>query len=344
MADGRVLVTGGTGYLGAWCVARLLQGGWQVRATVRDLARQADLRTAISAEVDPGDRLELVKADLSADDGWAEAVAGCDYVLHVASPFPAEAPAHEDDLIGPAREGTLRVLRAAVAAGVKRVVVTSSVAAIAYGHAAERYTAEAAPMTSADWTNVDGPHVTAYAKSKTLAERAAREFIASEGGATELATVNPSGIFGPPLGRDIGTSMIIIQRLLKGDLPGLPRLGFQVVDVRDVADLHIMAMTAEGAAGGRFPATGEFKWFADIAQTLRAEVPDIAGKVPTRRVPDWVLRAYSLIDAQARGIQGELGRWRRVDAAESRALGWTPRPARQTLADNARALAAIGAV
>jgi dihydroflavonol-4-reductase len=224
------------------------------------------------------------------------------------------------------------------------VVVTSSIAAIAYGHAAERYAATAAPMTAADWTEVDGPHVTAYAKSKTLAERAAREFMASEGGATELATVNPSGIFGPPLGRDIGTSMIIVQRLLKGDLPGLPRLGFQIVDVRDTADLHLMAMTVEGAAGGRFVAAGEFMWFADIARTLREEVPDIAGKVPTRQVPDWVLRIYSLIDAQARTIQGELGRYRRVDAAESRAMGWTPRPARQTLAENARALAAIGAI
>jgi nucleoside-diphosphate-sugar epimerase len=250
---GRVLVTGGAGYLGGWCVVRLLQGGWDVRATVRDLAREAELRAAISTEVDPGERLDVVRADLMSDAGWAEAAAGCDYVLHVASPFPATAPSDPEELIRPAREGTLRVLRAAVAAGVRRVVVTSSVAAIAYGHGAERYTASATPMTEADWTNIDGPHVSAYAKSKTLAERAAREFIAREGGATELVTVNPSGIFGPTLGRDIGTSLIIVERLLKGSMPGLPRLGFQVVDVRDTADLHVTVMTAEGALAAATP-------------------------------------------------------------------------------------------
>jgi dihydroflavonol-4-reductase len=173
MADalGRVLVTGGTGYLGSWCVVRLLQDGWQVRTTVRDLAREPELRAAVAREADAGDRLEVVRADLLADAGWTEAVAGCRYVLHVASPFPATTPADPDELIRPAREGTLRVLRAAVAAGVSRVVVTSSIAAIAYGHEATRYVAGASPMTEADWTDVDGPGVTAYAKSKTLAER-----------------------------------------------------------------------------------------------------------------------------------------------------------------------------
>jgi nucleoside-diphosphate-sugar epimerase len=339
----KVLVTGGAGYLGGWCVVRLLQGGWSVRTTVRDLSREAELRSSVSSEVDPGGRLEVVKADLLSDDGWAAAVAGCDYVLHVASPFPASAPTDPDDLIRPAREGTLRLLRAAVGAGVRRVVVTSSVAAIAYGHGPERYAPDAAPMTEADWTNIDGSHVSAYAKSKTLAERAAREFIAHEGGATELVTVNPSGIFGPTIGRDIGTSLIIVQRLLKGALPGLPRLGFQVVDVRDTADLHVKVMTDERAAGGRYPATGEFLWFDEFARVLREEVPELAGKVPTRKIPDWVLQAYGLIDAQARAVRGELGRTRRVDAGASRALGWSPRPARETLADSARSLAALGA-
>ena len=285
-----------------------------------------------------------MKTDLLSDSGWAEAVTGCSHVLHVASPFPATTPRDPDALIRPAREGTLRVLQAAVAEGVRRVVVTSSVAAIAYGHAADRYRPGAPPLTASDWTDVDGPHVSAYAKSKTLAERAARDFIAREGGGTELVTVNPSGIFGPTLGRDLGTSLIIIERLLKGSLPGLPRIGFQVVDVRDTADLHLLAMTAPEAAGGRYAATGEFVWFTELARILRERAPDIARKVPTRRLPDWLLRAVAVVDPQARAITGELGRTRRVSADDARSLGWAPRSVEETRADSARSLVVRGAV
>ena len=341
---GRVLVTGGAGYLGSWCVVRLLQDGWRVCATVRDLSREAQFRAAIAREADADERLDVVRTDLLSDEGWSEAVAGCSYVLHVASPFPAATPSDPDELIRPAREGTLRVLRAAVAAGVRRVVVTSSVAAIAYGHGRERYRADASPMTEADWTDVDGPHVTPYAKSKTLAERAARDFIAHEGGATELVTVNPSGVFGPTLGRDIGTSLIIVERLLKGAMPGLPHIDFQAVDVRDAADLHLRVMTNPEAAGGRYVAAGDFIGFEDFARILREEVPELARKVPTRRLPDWLLQVVALVDPQARAIRGELGRTRRVSSQSARALGWNPRPVRETLADSARSLVALGIV
>ncbi len=347
MADdkGRVLVTGGTGYLGGWCVVRLLQSGWRVRATVRDLRREAELRAMVASEVHAGEWLEVVAADLMSDAGWSEAAAGSVYVLHVASPFPDRNPKHPDELIRPAREGTLRVLRAAKAAGVKRVVVTSSVAAVAYGHAPERYRIDAPPMTAADWTEVDGPGVSAYAQSKTLAERAAREWAASEGGVMEIATVNPSGIFGPTLGRDTGTSLVIVERLLKGALPGLPPIGFQVVDVRDTADLHLLAMTRPEAAGGRLVATGEWTWFADFARTLREVLPaHESGRVPTRRLPGWLLRMVALVDPQARGVVSELGRVRKVDSGPARALGWTPRPARDTILDSARSLIDLGIV
>jgi nucleoside-diphosphate-sugar epimerase len=340
MADqsGPVLVTGGTGYLGTWCVVRLLQEGWRVRTSLRDLGREPELRTAVAREVDPSDRLEVVRADLLSDAGWAEAVAGCHYVLHVASPLPAAMPSDPDELIRPAREGTLSVLCAAVAAGVRRVVVTSSVAAMTYGHGPERYRPDSPPMTEGDWSNVDGPYITAYAKSKTLAERAARDFMQRHGGATELVTVHPSLIIGPTLGRDIGTSLIIVQRLLKGALPGLPRIGFQVVDVRDVADLHLRVMIDPDAAGRRYVAAGEFIWFAEFARILREVVPELSRKVPTRRVPDWFVHMFALVDPQARALRGELGRTRRVSSESSRALGWSPRPIRETFAETARSL------
>ena len=199
-------------------------------------------------------------------------------------------------------------------------------------------------MTADDWTDVDARGVPAYAKSKTLAERAARAFVAHDGGATELATVNPSAIFGPALGRDIGTSLIIVDRLLKGALPGIPRIGFQVVDVRDAADLHLRAMTAPEAAGGRYVAAGEFVWLEDLVRLLREEVPELSRKTPRRRLPDRLLHAASLVDPQVRSIRGELRRERKVSAESALALGWRPRPASETFADSAKSLAAIGGV
>ncbi len=262
-----VLVTGGSGFIGSYCIIRLLADGHTVRTTVRSLTREPDVRAMLKAGgVDAGERLSFIAADLENDAGWREAAAGCDYVLHVASPFPLGVPKHEDDLIVPAREGALRVLRAARDGGVKRVVMTSSFAAIGYGHPPRT-----TPFDERDWTNLDRPHVGAYPKSKTIAERAAWDFVAREGG-LELSVINPVAVFGPVLGPDFSTSIILTQRLLDGALPGLPRLQFGVVDVRDVADLHVRAMTNPAAKGERFLAVaGDFMSVAEIAQ--RAQVP-----------------------------------------------------------------------
>src|SRR4051794_39885811 len=255
MPDQLVLVTGGSGFIGAHCIKRLHEDGFRVRTTVRSLAREGEVRDMV------GDGpLEVVTADLTADDGWAEAVAGCAFVLHVASPFPLGQPKNEDELIVPARDGALRVLRAARDAGVQRVVLTSSFAAIRYGHGH--------PDTVYDetsWTDVDGEGVSAYAKSKTIAERAAWDFVGGEGASLELAVVNPVAVLGPLLGSDLSTSIELVKRLIDGSMPGTPKVAYGLVDVRDVADLHVRAMTEPAAAGERFLAIGEdFRWISEI--------------------------------------------------------------------------------
>ncbi len=350
MADGdkgQVLVTGGSGYIGGWCVAKALDAGHDVRATLRSLKREDEVRKTIAtvspAAADPK-RLTFHAATLTEDSGWGEAVSGCRYVLHVASPIPDKPPKDEQELIGPAREGALRVLKAAVDSAVERVVMTSSMAAIAYGHPAQRYVS-GPPFTEADWTDPTQKDATAYVRSKTIAEKAARDFMAEHGAATQFATVNPAAVLGPVMGKDYSPSVLIVERILKGALPGLPRIGFCVVDVRDVADLHLLAMTKPEAAGGRFPAGGDFMWFEDVAQTLKRELPTSeTGKIPTRRLPDALLRIASLFDPQVRGIINEVGRRREMSSAASLELGWTPKPPAQTLMDTARSLKAVGAV
>ena len=242
-----ILVTGGSGFIGSHCILQLLAAGHQVRTTVRSLKREGDVRAMLKeGGAAPGDRLSLLAADLENDAGWPEAVAGCEYVLHVASPFPASVPKHEDELIIPAREGALRVLRASRDAGVKRVVLTSSFAAIGYGQAPQEK-----PFNETNWTDPNAADVLPYAKSKTLAERAAWDFIAKEGGNLELSVVNPVGVFGPVLGPDYSTSILFVQRMMDGAVPGCPQLYFGAVDVRDVADLHLRAMTGPAAKGER---------------------------------------------------------------------------------------------
>jgi len=213
-----VLVTGGSGFIGSHCILQLLAAGHQVRTTIRSLKREADVRAMLKVGgAELGERLSFFAADLESDAGWREAVAGCDYVLHVASPLPPSVPKHEDDLIVPAREGTLRVLRASRDAGVKRVVVTSSFAAIGYGHKVRE-----TPFTEADWTDPTGDDVAPYTKSKTLAERAAWDFLAREGGGLELSVINPVGVFGPVLGPDYSASILLVQRMMEGAMPGAP--------------------------------------------------------------------------------------------------------------------------
>lgn len=288
---------------------------------------------------EPGDRLAFFAADLEDDAGWREAAVGCDYVLHVASPFPANVPSDENELIVPAREGTLRVLRAARDTGVKRAVLTSSFAAVGYGHEPRTK-----PFDEHDWTNLDDARLPPYVKSKTLAERAAWDFIAKEGGALELTVVNPVGVFGPVLGPDYSTSILIVQRLMDGALPGCPRLCFGVVDVRDVADLHIRAMTHPAAKGERFLAVaGDFMSMLDIAKVLKARMGEAARRVPIRQVPNWLVYLAALRDPAARQIIPELGKTKNASGEKAeRLLGWTPRSREDAVVATAESLMRLG--
>jgi nucleoside-diphosphate-sugar epimerase len=329
-----VLVTGGSGFLAGWCMVELLEQGYEVRTTVRDLGREQEVRDAVSAGGQPGEKLSVLSADLTRDDGWSEAVAGCDYVLHVASPFPPAQPKDPDELIVPAREGTLRVLGAALSAGVKRTVVTSSVAAIAGGARTP------GPLTEEDWTDLDFPTLSPYVRSKTIAERAAWELAREQGAEERLATVNPGAILGPLLGPDASYSLEAIQRLLKG-IPGTPKVGFSFVDARDVASLQIKAMAAPEAGGQRFIAVTEFLWMAEVAAVLRRELGADAAKVPTRGVPNLLVRAMALFDPGIRSITNQLGKKLTYSSEKARAqLGWSPRPVEQTIAETGRSMVA----
>ncbi len=335
--DSSVLVTGGSGFLGGRAVNQLLEQGYRVRTTVRDEAKSPVVREAVTAGIENPD-LTFFEADLGSDSGWPEAVAGCDYVLHIASPFPAAQPKDPQELIGPARDGSLRVLQVALNAGVKRIVMTSSTAAIRSDGGPPR----SGPYTEENWTNPDLPGLTPYAQSKTVAERAAWDLVEQSGDQDRLAVVNPSAILGPLLGDEDSTSLQIIQRMLDG-MPGTPRLGFSYVDVRDTADLHIRAMTSPEAGGKRFIASGPFLWMSDIADILRAELPEEGAKAPTRTVPKPVIRLMGLFDPALRAIVGDIGKESHFSAAQAKdILGWQARPINETVADCARSLAAHG--
>lgn len=335
-----VLVTGGSGFIGGHAILQLLAAGHRVRTTVRSLSREGDVRALLRAGgAEPGDRLSFFAADLEKDDGWPEAIAGCEYVLHVASPFPEGIPRHEDELIVPARDGALRVLRAARDAGVQRVVLTSSFAAIGYGHPPR-----AEPFDETSWTDPAGADVRPYVKSKTLAERAAWDFIAREGGRPELAVVNPVAVLGPALGRDLSTSMLLVKRLMDGAVPGCPRLRFGLVDVRDVADLHLRAMIDPAARGERFLAiAGDFVSMIEIARVLRRRLGARARRVPVRELPSWLVRLVALRDPAARQILPELGKPKNATSSKARrVLGWAPRSSEEAIVAAAESLDRLG--
>jgi nucleoside-diphosphate-sugar epimerase len=335
-----VLVTGGSGFIGSHCILQLLAAGHQVRTTIRNLKREADVRAMLKVGgTDPGNRLSFFAADLENDAGWREAVAGCDFVLHIASPLPPSVPKHEDELIVPAREGTLRVLRASRDAGVKRVVVTSSFAAIGYGQKVRE-----TPFNETDWTDPNGDDVAPYTKSKTLAERAAWDFLARQGGSLELSVINPVGVFGPVLGPDYSASILLVQRIMDGAMPGTPQLYFGAVDVRDVADLHIRAMTHPAAKGERFLAVaGDFLSMLDIAKILKARMGASAKRVPTRQLPNWLVRLAALHDPAIKLILPELGKRKNgTNEKARRLLGWSPRSNEEAIVATAESLVRLG--
>lgn len=337
---GTVLVSGGSGYIGSWCAVALLERGYNVRTTVRDLRREPEVRAMVARKVDPGNRLSVHAANLASDDGWEAAIDGAQFVLHVASPLGVPPPKNPDDLIVPARDGAARVVKAAIKAGVERIVMTSSVAA-----SNSHLRGPDGESDETAWTDPADPAADAYTRSKTIAERTAWDIIASDGKATTLAVVNPALVIGPVLGPDFSDSVQIVQRLLTGKVPGLPRLGFNIVDVRDVADLHARAMTDPAAAGQRFIAAGDYAWMADIAAILKARLGAEAAKVPTARAPDFLLRLVALFDTDLKAVTADLGRKQTFSSAKAqRLLGWKPRPLEDTILDCARSLMAEGAV
>ncbi len=332
-----VLVSGGSGYIAGFLIRQLLAEGWQVHTTVRSLAREPELRRLLAAD---DSRLKVFAADLTADAGWAEAMAGCSHVAHLASPLPTGVPRHADELIVPARDGALRALRAARQAGVQRFVMTSSVAAIAYGRGRGVH-----HFTEADWTLLDRPGLPPYIQSKTIAERAARDWVAEHGGDMVFCSINPSVVLGPVFSRDYSASVVIVKKLLDGSLRACPDIGFGVVDVRDVADLHVRALDAPGLAGERFIASGPFMKLREIAAVLRSHLGTQAHKVPTRTLPDWLVRVAARFNPVARAVVGELGSVRHQDASHARAvLGWQTRPVEESIVDAARSLISLGIV
>ena len=340
-SSARVLVTGGSGYIASFCIAQLLREGGRVRTTVRDLGREAGIRAAVGKLVEADNRLEVTIADLDADSGWREACSDCSGVLHVASPFPARSPKNDGNLVRPARDGALRVLKAARDADVRRVVMTSSTAAVTYGHGGRSQS-----FTEADWSDPGVPaDSSAYERSKTIAEHAAWDWQGREGGALELVTVCPGAVLGPVLGRKHSASIDIVKRLIDGSLPGLPRFGWPLADVRDIADLHVRALHAPNAAGQRYIGAGPFYWMKDIARVLRECVPAVTAKVPKRELPNWLVRLSSLVDPVLRDRLYELDKQRPVSADKAkRELGWAPRSNDEMIKETAQSLLAEGIV
>jgi dihydroflavonol-4-reductase len=337
-----VLVTGGTGFVGVHCIVQLLQKGYRVKTTLRSPTRKNEVCEMLKmGGITSFDNLTFIEADLTKDTNWNEAVKDCTYVLHVASPIFFKVPKEENEMIIPAVEGTLRVLRASRNAGVKRVVITSSFGAVGYSH-----TDAGKLITEADWTNPEDKHLSPYLKSKTLAEKAAWDFIAKEGGTLELAVINPVGIFGPTPGTDLSGGAEIIKRLLDGSMKRIPKISFGIVDVRDVADLHIRAMLHPEAKGQRFLAlAGEIVSLPGIALLLKDKMGDAAKNVSTKILPDWIVRIAALFSPVAKNIVPQLGRNKNASNLKAKTmLGWSPRSNEEAIIAMAESLVQFGII
>jgi len=341
----QVTVTGGSGFLASHCIIQLLQEGYGVKTTIRNSAREESLRTVIAKHVDfAPEQLSFIQADLTADENWDEAVRGSTYVLHVASPFFTSIPADpQQSLIRPAIEGTLRVLRASLNERVRRVVMTSSMAAISYGHPDPE---NRSVLDEESWTDIEGDDVTPYVISKTLAEKKAWEFIKTEAkGKLELVTMNPSALLGPILEKDYGSSAEIVKKVLERAMPALPRMGFQIVDVRDVARAHIKAMTLPEARGQRIALTDRFVWFTELAAILAEEFAGQGYNIPQKTIPHFMVRFFSLFDKESRSVLNELGIKRELSNKRMRTLlGIDPIPAKESILETARSLISHGIV
>jgi nucleoside-diphosphate-sugar epimerase len=333
-ASTKILVTGANGFIGLHTVLHFLKNGYHLCATVRTADQGEKVHQTLAKQVDTG-KLEFINADLTKDESWEQAAAGCDFVLHLASPFPTEAPKDESELIIPAREGTLRVLSAAHKAGVKRVVLVSSVAAITGGHERENRT-----FNESDWT-VTSKTAYAYSKSKTLAEQAAWEFIrsAENKNGMELVSVNPSNVFGPVLDNRHHTSTEWFLTLMRREIPGLTRTQLHFVDVRDLVNMIEKAMLTPNAAGKRFIANGASIPLQEFALILDRNFASRGYRVPTRVLPDWLVRFFAILVPKTRPVVDTLG-WTYVISTEQArtVLGWQPRPYEGTIVEMAQSL------
>lgn len=330
-----VLVTGGNGYVGGWCIVELLRAGYRVRTTLRDLGRAEKLRGIIAASGADTTELEFAAVDLMRDAGWSEALAGCSFVLHIASPLGGGAKLDRDALVAPARDGTLRVLRFAKQAGIRRVVMTSAAATARPPLASGRVSDETV------WADPDDTQFDAYRRSKILAERAAWDFMHREGQGMELVTILPGAVFGPVLSADNLGSVDIIKSLVEGRPPAMPRLGFWVVDVRDLAQLHVRALAQPEAAGQRYIAAGEFLWMEEMAARLRDRLGARGAKISRRRLPTWLVRLLLPFMPNLRTLAPLLGKKFELSTAKvRRELDFVPRPVSDTLFDCAESLVA----
>ena len=324
-----ILVTGISGYLGLHIAMEGIRRGYRIRGTVRSAGKASEVQAVFSeAEQIP----ELFTADLLNPEGWSEAVASCDAVMHVASPFLIELPAHEDELIRPAVLGVKHVMEAAFSQGVSRIIQTSSIAAIVFGHEKQK-----SDFTEQDWTIPEGRNVSPYYKSKTLAEKAFWDF-GRKHEEMKLTSICPGFVLGPLLSKDTGTSVEVLVRMMQGKYPGVPRLGFPCVDVRDVAALHWDALEAESSTGKRYAAVAESLWFRQIASLLRDAAPDFKSKVSNRELPDWFVRIFALFDKPTRMILPELGFMAKIVSKAGEELGFRPRGMEESIRDSVESL------
>ncbi len=337
----RVLVTGGSGFVAIHCIAQLQQQGYQVRTTLRSIDKKQEVLNMLQVAGAPADDLQFIEADLTRDLNWNKAVEHCDYVLHVASPIFLRAPRNEDEMVRPAVDGTLRVLKAARNAGVKRVVMTSNFGAVGYSH-----TDTTKVITEECWTDPDEKGLSIYNKSKVLAERAAWNFIKNEGGSLELSVINPMGIFGPSLGPALSSGFELLKKVLDGSMKRIPNITLGIVDVRDVADLHLRAMVHPAASSQRFLAlAGGILSLPQIAQLLKTEVPVIAKNASLKTLPDWLIKIAALFNPLAKNIAPMLSRYREASNEKAkRLLGWNPRSNETALIATAESLARFGAI